>query len=143
MSGYEYGNARLRAMKSRLLPRRELDALAETGSPQGLIAALTKTAYRKSVETALTRASGMDCIAEALRYDLINTLGKVQNFFDGQAGEMAAIILRTYDIHNLKAILRGLSKQVAAGERSFNAACRVPSFENATQDLFPSSSISL
>ncbi len=119
MSGYDYGNARLRAMKSRLLPRCELDALVETGSPQGLIAALTKTAYRKSVETALARASGMDCIAESLRYDLINTLGKVQKFFDGQAGEMAAIILRTYDIHNLKSILRGLSNQVAAGEILF------------------------
>ena len=116
MPGYDYGNARLRAMKSRLLRRRELDILVATGSPQGLIAALTKTTYRKPVEAALARTSGMACIAEALRYDLINTLGKAQNFFDGQAGEMVTIVLRTYDIHNLKAILRGLSKQAATGE---------------------------
>ena len=116
MAGYDYGNARLRAMKSRLLPRRELDVLVETGSPQGLIVALTKTAYRKPVEAALARTSGMDCIAEALRYDLINTLGKVKIFFNEQAGDVVTIVLRTYDIHNLKAILRGLSKQAATGE---------------------------
>jgi len=116
MSDYDYGNARLRAMKSRLLPSRELDALLETGSPQGLIAALTKTAYRKPVEAALARTSGMNCIAEALRTDLVNTLGKVQKFYSGQAGQLVAIVFRTYDIHNLKAILRGLSKQAATGE---------------------------
>jgi vacuolar-type H+-ATPase subunit C/Vma6 len=43
-------------------------------------------------------------------------LGKVQKFFSGQAGEMVKIVLRTYDIDNLKAILRGLSKQAATGE---------------------------
>jgi V/A-type H+-transporting ATPase subunit C len=116
MSGYDYGNARLRAKKSQLLAKRELDALAEAGSPQGLISALIKTAYRKSVEAALARASGLDCIAEALRYDLVNTLGAVRAFFTGQAGEMAAIVLRAYDVQNVKAILRGLSKQATTGE---------------------------
>lgn len=116
MSGYDYGNARLHAMKSRLLSRRDLDALAETGSLQGLISALTETAYRKPVEAALARTSGMDCISEALRHDLVNTLGKVPGFFNGQAGEMVRIVLRGYDIHNLKAILRGLSKQATTAE---------------------------
>jgi V/A-type H+-transporting ATPase subunit C len=58
----------------------------------------------------------MDCLSEALHYDLINTLGKVQKFFEGQAGEVVAMVLRTFDIQNLKAILRGLSKQAATGE---------------------------
>ncbi len=116
MPDYDYGNARLRAMKSRLLPRRELDALAEAGSIQGLIAALTKTVYQKAVEAALTRAAGMQCIDEALRSDLVNTVGKIRGFYKDGAAEMVAIVLRTYDIHNLKAILRGLSKHVPAGD---------------------------
>ena len=116
MSGYDYGNARLRAMKSRLLSRRELEALANVDSLLGLIAALTKTAYCKPVEAALARASGMECMAEALRNDLINTLGKIRKFYQGKAREMVAIVLRTYDIHNLKVILRGLAKNVPAGE---------------------------
>lgn len=116
MADYDYGNARLRVMKSRLLSRRDLDALAEAGSLQGLIAALTKTVYQKSVEAALTRASGMQCIDDALRSDLVNTVGKIRGFYKDGAAEMVAILLRIYDIHNLKAILRGLAKHVPAGE---------------------------
>jgi len=116
MADYDYGNARLHAMKSRLLSRPELDALAEAGNLEGLIVGLTKTVYQKSVEAALTRATGMQCIDEALRNDLVNTVGKVGGFYKESAGKMVAIILRAYDIHNLKAILRGLSKNVPAGD---------------------------
>ncbi len=116
MADYDYGNARIHVMKSRLLPRHELETLADAGSLQGLIAALTKTVYQKSVEAALTRATGMQCIDEALRTDLVNTVGKMRGFYMESAGKMVAIILRTYDIHNLKAILRGLSKNVPAGD---------------------------
>ncbi len=90
--------------------------LAAAGSLQGLIAALTKTVYHKSVETALARTTGMDCIAESLHDDLIGTLGKIRSFYNGKPGRMVAIVLRSYDVHNLKAILRGLSKNVPAGE---------------------------
>lgn len=116
MPGYDYGNARLRVMKSRLLSRRELEILAESGSLQGLIAALTKTAYRKPVETALARVGGLDCINEAIRIDLVSTLGKMYRFYDERPGEMVAIVLRTYDIYNLKAIFRGLSRNASIGE---------------------------
>lgn len=116
MSGYEYGNARLRAMRSRLLSRRELDALAGTGSLQGLIAALAKTVYQKPVESALTRYTGMNCIDEALRNDLINTVGRISGFYHEETLGTIALVLRTYDIHNLKAILRGLSRNVSSSE---------------------------
>lgn len=116
MSGYDYGNARLRAMKSRLLSRQELEALAEAGSLNGLIAALTKTAYQKPLESALARTSGMNSIASAIREDLVNSLGKVQSFYGEDAWEKVAIVLRAYDIHNLKAILRGLSRNARPSE---------------------------
>lgn len=116
MADFDYGNARLRAMRSRLLSRRELDELAECEDLQGLITTLAKTPYRRSIETALARTEGMQCITEALRSDLVNTIGKVNEFYRDQAGEMVAIVLRTYDIHNLKAIFRGLSRNVPSGE---------------------------
>ena len=116
MSGYDYGNARLHAMKARLLPSRELEALVNIGSLQGLLSALTKTAYQKAIEAALTRTSGMECIEDALRSDLGNTVGKIGSFYSGDAEKMVALVLRSYDIHNLKAILRGLSKNVPAGD---------------------------
>jgi V/A-type H+-transporting ATPase subunit C len=116
MTGYEYGNARLHAMKSRLLSRKELETLVAAGSLQGLIAALTKTIYQKSVETALARTTGMECIAESLHGELIGTLGKISSFYHGIPGSMVSIVLRSYDVHNLKAILRGLSRNAPAGE---------------------------
>lgn len=118
MPGFDYGNARLRVMKSRLLSRRELEALTELGSIQSLTVALTKTPYRKAVETALARTTGMDCIIEALRNDLIDTTAKIRQFYSETAGELVSIVLRMYDIHNIKAILRGLGRNVPPGEIS-------------------------
>jgi V/A-type H+-transporting ATPase subunit C len=116
MAEFDYGNARLRAMKSRLLSHQELAGLAEIGSLKGLIAALTKTAYRKPVEAALARTSGLDCVTSALKDDLVNTLGKICRFYDGEAREQVMIVLRNYDIHNLKTILRGLSSHAKPAE---------------------------
>ncbi len=112
MPDFDYGNARLRAMKSRLLSQRELETLAEVGSLKGLIAALTKTPYRKPLEAALSRSSGMKCIADALSDDLISTLGKIGDYYQDEAHQMVMIVLRKYDLHNLKTILRGLSRHI-------------------------------
>ena len=116
MSGFDYGNARLRAMKSRLFDRRELEVLIETKSIQGLIATLAKTAYGKPVEAALARTSGMDCIFEACRNDLVQSMGKVRNFYTGHTQELVAIVLSRYDVHNIKAIIRGLTTNASPGE---------------------------
>jgi V/A-type H+-transporting ATPase subunit C len=116
MSDFDYGNARLRVMKSRLLPRRELEALAEVGSLQGLIAALSRTSYRKSIDAALARSTGMECIHIALRDDLVDVLGKARRFFLERAGTLVAVVLQAYDVHNLKAILRGLGKYLSPAE---------------------------
>ena len=116
MPEYEYGNARLRAMKSRLLSRRTLNDLAETESLQGLIAALIRTAYQKSIEAALTRFTGMASIDEALRSDLVASVGCISGFFHEETRKLIALVLRSYDIGNLKTILRGLSKNVSSAE---------------------------
>jgi len=110
ISGYEYGNARVRAMKSRLLTRRELEALSECDSLQSLIAALINTDYREALQASLVRTSGMAAIIETLRQNLVHTLGKVCSFYTGNEQELISIILRNFDVNNLKSILRNLSK---------------------------------
>lgn len=110
ISGYEYGNARVRGMKSRLLSRRELEALSECDSLQNLIAALINTDYREAVQISLVRTSGMAAIIETLRQNLVHTLGKVCSFYTGNEQELVSIILRNFDVNNLKTILRSLSK---------------------------------
>lgn len=116
MSGFDYGNARLRAMKSRLLSRQTLVELAGSGSVQGLLNALTKTAYREAVETALVQYAGWEGLAAALENDLVNTVGKARNFYAGKAAELATLVFRRYDVYNIKTILRGLRQRVPANE---------------------------
>ena len=116
MSDYDYGNARLRAMKSRLLNQREYEQLIETDSLENLITTLSRTAYRRSIEIALARGTGIDCIKDALHTDLISTIDKIRRFYPPKEDELVAIVLHEYDLHNIKSILRGLSKHVTSGE---------------------------
>lgn len=116
MADFDYGNARVRVMKSRLLSRRELEGLLEAGSLRAMIAELAKTAYRKAIEAALARVSGMEVITQSLHNDLIGTIGKLSTFYTGDAGQFVAIVMRQYDINNLKTILRGLSKNAPSHE---------------------------
>lgn len=116
MSGFDYGNARLRAMKARLLSRQQLTELAAIESMPAFINALLKTGYQPVIELALVQFSGMDALNWVRRRDLLQTVSKVRNFYRGQAAELARCVLRRYDVDNLKAILRGLSHQVPADE---------------------------
>jgi V/A-type H+-transporting ATPase subunit C len=117
MSEFDYANTRLRAMKSRLLPRQRLEELTQAGSLPALLTALGNTAYREPVLAAFARTStsmGLQSLAEALRDDIITTIGCVHEFFpEGSlARQLATLLLRRYDVHNLKTVLRGLARQV-------------------------------
>jgi vacuolar-type H+-ATPase subunit C/Vma6 len=93
-----------------------MERLTEAGSVEALIAELARTSYRQAVESALARYSGLECVSAALRDDLEFTLAKISRFYRGRAGEMVEIVLRAYDVRNLKAILRGLSGRAMPGE---------------------------
>ena len=56
MAGLDYGNARLRAMRSRLLSSADYARLMTTESVDGLVATLADTAYGPDLEAALTRS---------------------------------------------------------------------------------------
>lgn len=116
MSGFEYGNARLRAMKSRLLSRQQLVELTAVESMSAFINALLKTSYQPLIELALVQFSGIDALNWARRRDLLQAVGKIRHFYEGRAAELAGWVMCRYDVDNLKALLRGLSHQVPADE---------------------------
>jgi ATP synthase A1 C subunit len=116
MTDFDYGNARLRAMKSRLLSTPDYEELSQSGNVMNLISTLTQTPYRKSIDAALARTSGMDCINLALRENLVELLQKIRHFYVEKSAKKIEIILRAYDVHNLKAILRGLGKNIPSDE---------------------------
>ncbi len=116
MSGYEYANARLRAMKSRLLSRVDFQLFAESGTLEHLLTALTRTDYQESIEAMLVRVGELDVINAALSHNLRVTLRKVCRFFGEPESRLVAIVLQIYDVHNIKTILRGLDNNVSPDE---------------------------
>jgi V/A-type H+-transporting ATPase subunit C len=112
--GYAYGNARLRAMRGRLLTEAEYSYLLSRSSIDELITALTETPYKTDIEVALVRVGGVQCVFEALRANLMRMLRKVCEFFEGEPRTLVDLLLRRWDRHNLLTILRGQSREISA-----------------------------
>jgi vacuolar-type H+-ATPase subunit C/Vma6 len=110
--GYGYANARLRAMRSRLLARADYDDLLSRTHIEDVITRLAATPYKEDVEVALARFSGVRCIFEALSANLTHTLLKTREFFEGEPRVLVGILLRRWDRQNLLAILRGQSREI-------------------------------
>ena len=111
--GYDYGNARLRAMRSRLLTEEDYGALLAKADIKELISALTETPYQPDLESALLRAEGRLCILEAVRSNLTRTLRQVNGFFEDEPLMLFNLLLRRFDRDNLLAIMRGQKKEIA------------------------------
>ncbi len=111
--GYGYGNARLRAMRSRLLTEIDYNSLLLRTNIEELITALAETPYRQEIETALIRTEGVNCIFQALRANLTQTLHHLRQFFAGKSLLLVNLLLRRWDRHNLLTILRGQKQEVS------------------------------
>jgi len=108
MALYDYGNTRLRAQISRLLDIQTLEEFAELRSLDSLISALTRTAYKESIETALTFAHGYSCLQEAINLELRNLVYALTRYYEGVAHKKINLIFLRDDVLNIKAILRGI-----------------------------------
>lgn len=113
-SGYGYGNARLRAMRSQLLTEADYRALLARANLEELITALADTPYQPEIEAVLVRMEGVRTLFAALRANLTHTLCRIQGFFEGRPLALVNLLLRRWDRHNLLSILRGQSQEIAA-----------------------------
>lgn len=111
--GYGYGNARLRAMRSRLLTPTDYHQLLTKQEVAELITALAEMPYKEDIELALTRLEGVRCVFEAIRTYVTRTLRQIPTFFEGEPRILIELILRRWDRHNLLTILRGQSQEVS------------------------------
>jgi V/A-type H+-transporting ATPase subunit C len=114
MAEFDYGNTRLRGMKSRLCSDDDLMAFAALGSVDSLLNALTQTPYRTAVEAAMIRSTGLPCLNRALQDDLVRQGQTLRGYFDGAAARQVGWALRRYDLHNLKTVLRGVAQRQRA-----------------------------
>jgi V/A-type H+-transporting ATPase subunit C len=113
---YGYANARLRAMKSRLLTHSDYADLLNEPTIEGVIARLTHTIYQPEIEAALIKVVGWECLSEGLRRHLMQTLAKITRFFDSTPLRLWRILIARWEVFNLKTVLRGQAHHVPASQ---------------------------
>lgn len=105
---YAYVNARIKAMKSRLLDQPLLEQLINKPDIDSLISELEKTTYREELDKAGVLYSGINRIEVAIRKDLVKTFRTILNLIKGGDTEtFITIILNRWDVQNIKTIIRG------------------------------------
>jgi V/A-type H+-transporting ATPase subunit C len=103
-----YINARVRGMYRTLLGPEELKAFLQKPDVGTMITELQKTPYREALERSCIRDAGIACFEDALRMHLIRTYSKILTMFgESDRARYVRIVLNRWDLHNLKAILRG------------------------------------
>ena len=113
---YGYANARLRAMKSRLLTRSDYAALLDEPTIVEVIARLTHTDYQAEIEAALIKTTGWACLSEGLRRHLSLLLNRITGFFSDTPLRLWEMLIARWEVFNLKTILRGQAHHIAASE---------------------------
>ena len=107
MGDFPYINARVKVMKSRLLPRSRLEEFLQAPDLDALIQGLTETPYNMELQEALSRFTGARAIDEALSQNFYHATRRILSFADGSSRRQIEVILLRYDLQNLRAIVRG------------------------------------
>jgi V/A-type H+/Na+-transporting ATPase subunit C len=103
---FVYGNTRLRARKAHLLTADDYEALLGRDL-EGIVEALSVTAYRPEIEAMLAGSNDMARLHDVLRRHLGRVLDELRAFYEGPARTLVDLLLARYDVHNLLALLRG------------------------------------
>jgi len=107
MPDFDYINARVRAMRSRLLDPGRMEELLGALTFDALLAGLNTTPYGKDLQEALARYRGIQAVDEALARNFSATTQKIRSFGDGKAKALIEALLLRWDLANVRAVLRG------------------------------------
>ena len=102
-----YANARLRGMRSHLLPKSFYERLIEASDLGQVIKELMDTAYGPDLEEQLVHGHTAAVIDDALKANMIYAYQKVLKFLHPDARKLLSTLLGRWDAFNLKTILRG------------------------------------
>jgi V/A-type H+/Na+-transporting ATPase subunit C len=124
--GYDYVNARLRAMRSRLLTADDLEALLTAASIEAFIGHLAGTPYREALDQSLVTHAGVMAILRAVHLDQAATLARIASFGDAELGPALAVLLAPYGRHNVILLLRGVAARTAPDAIAVAAVAATP-----------------
>lgn len=104
---YGYANARIRAMKSRLLDESFYNQILHTNSLQEVTSALAQTPYARDLDEAMIKAGGLKGFDEALRRNIMKTFRQVVKVLGPENQNLVNVLLGRWDVLNIKTIIRG------------------------------------
>ncbi len=107
MPDFPYINARVRAMRSRLLPQARLEELLGASTMDVFLQGLASTPYGGDLQEALTRGQGLRAVDEAVAHNLRRATRAILGFADGRPRALIEVILLRWDLANLRVIARG------------------------------------
>lgn len=105
-SNYPYACARVRAMKSKLLPKETYSKLLNMGIDE-ISRNIQESEYKQDIDILARRYSGADLIEHALNRNLAVTFTKLLSISEGEPNYLLSKYLRKYDVWSIKTILRG------------------------------------
>ncbi len=103
---FGYINARVKGMRSRLLPPGRLEELLAQPDLEGFMQALGSTPYGPELQEALTRYHGLRAVDEALMQHFQKAVRRVLSFADDRPRQLVEVFLLRWDVHNLRIVLR-------------------------------------
>ncbi|WP_342305846.1 V-type ATP synthase subunit C [Methanolobus sp. ZRKC5] len=127
-ANYAYTTARVRAMKSKILPKETYPRLMNMSIDE-ITRFIEESEYKEDVDELARQYEGADLIEHALNRNLAVTFTKLLTISEGDVNFLVGEKLKQYDIWNIKTILRGkycnasteeiLDALVAAGRFSY------------------------
>jgi len=108
-----YANARLRGMRSHLLPRGFYERLIEDTDLAQVTKDLMETDYASDLEEQLVHGRTAAVIDDALKNNMVRAYTKVLKFLHPDARKLLSTLLGRWDVFNIKTILRGTQNHVS------------------------------
>ncbi|HEY4484944.1 MAG TPA: V-type ATPase subunit, partial [Nitrospiria bacterium] len=114
MTDLFYLNARMRAMRGRMMRRPHYETLLAEPDLPAFAARLMEGPYAPTLESAGAGNADPGRLEEAFRRQWSKTLTELSRRADGDPREAVRIVLGFWDLHNLKTLLRGKANGMPA-----------------------------
>ena len=111
-----YANARLRGMRSRLLPREMYERLIDAADMSQVVKQLMETPYAPDLESELVHGRTAAVVDAALKENMVAAYRKVLTFLPPHSRKLLSTLLGRWDVFNIKTILRAAHNHVPFDE---------------------------
>lgn len=133
MANYGYLNARVRGMRSRLVSPGFVDQVLAGGGFEAFAAALAQTGYATDLEgTRAAEGVSLPAVDRAIGDNFRRTAQTLLRYAEGGAERLVGLLLRRYDVANLKAVARAFHAGKAGADRGDGSGAAADEVLSAT-----------